>query len=525
MNIEQLPSHVLAKIFANLSDRKILRAVSKNFKSIIDNNSKLMQKYVLNVSKMPEDAKIQSNYSNLKLKLNFEEFKSIELFKVHQKNRIKEINIKRKGDIQKSIWFLQFIMAYFNNLHTLVLDINKKPDSDGLISSIKFKLLPNELSKLESLTIRSDIELTNLMFMFADIKTIKKLTLKADCDDELLIEFPQNAAWKLEELNMSIIDFEDEFSNSCKIFLTSQKTTLKKLRHEYSEKLCNFIMHSLPDLELLHLRIRSDVDICNELEPNDNMKSLSLNNFPDEDDDKSLEKILNHYKNIQYLNIRPRGDRMTEDVYEGELKPKNVELPNLTHLSFTGTVGSFLHGVKMPNLKYMDINNYFNGLFGGTDYFDQTALTDVNFPNVKKLSINGLYTRSIVSIIETCPKLQQLNLSNLNEYDHEIEDSDSEDCDICECYCECTRLSLKTFFDKMPELKIVGLLNNKDYWNKNDYWKEKIKEVFTQLNREVTIKIYDNFQDMMKESWPLDMIGDIGTHVMMNFVENKRFIH
>ena len=166
MNIEQLPSHVLAKIFANLSDRKILRAVSKNFKSIIDNNSKLMQKYVLNVSKMPEDAKIQSNYSNLKLeKLNFEEFKSIDLFKVHQKNRIKEININRKGKIQKSIWFLQFIMANFNNLQTLVLDLKKNPDSDELISSIKFKLLPNELSKLESLSINSDIDLTNVSLL------------------------------------------------------------------------------------------------------------------------------------------------------------------------------------------------------------------------------------------------------------------------------------------------------------------------------------------------------------------------
>lgn len=336
------------------------------------------------------------------------------------------------------------------------------------------------------------------MNMFADIKTIKKLNLKVVFENPI---FPQNTSWKLEELNLDVRAWSDEFAVSCKQFLRSQKSSLKTFRHEYSVQFCNFIMHNLPDMELLHLRIRSDKNICEELLPNEKLKSLSLTSFPDDGgfskDDKVLETILHQYNNIQYLNIRPFGNRMMEDLYEGNIQPKNVELPNLTHLSFNGFVGSFLHGVKMPNLKYMEINT----LLDGEDYFDDTELPDDNFPNVEKLSVHGLFTKSIISIIEKCPKLQHLNMSEFNEYDLDFEDSENDD----DFYDDPDRISLKTFVDKVPQLKTIGLLNNR--------WEVRIEKTFKKLNRNVTIKMYNCFDDMMYEFWPLNMIGDYQYHM------------
>jgi hypothetical protein len=86
------------------------------------------------------------------------------LFTKQQKSKVKKIYVKRKGDIEEAIWFLQSIIANFNNLQTLFLDISEKSDSEGMLRGIRIKLLPNELSKLESLTIRSRVELTSVIF-------------------------------------------------------------------------------------------------------------------------------------------------------------------------------------------------------------------------------------------------------------------------------------------------------------------------------------------------------------------------
>ena len=184
--------------------------------------------------------------------------------------------------------------------------------------------------------------------MFADIPSIKKLTLvNSDCG----YESPKNVAWRLEELNINIP--EDEDDTDCKKFLESQKSTLKVLRHNLSEKLCNFVMHNLPDLEVLHLRIRDDEQFCDEIKANEKLKSLSLTRLP-EDKDKVLEKVLRHYKNIQYLKISPFGDGSDDGLdgwYNGDLAPKNVELLNLTHLSLNGLVGNFLLDVKNAESK------------------------------------------------------------------------------------------------------------------------------------------------------------------------------
>lgn len=115
---------------------------------------------------MEENDKIPFKYKSLKLeKLNFKEFKIVDSFKIQEKNRIREIFIKRKCDIEEAFWFLQFIVSNFNNLQILVLDINTGKGPNGFLSDIKLKLLPNELSKLESLTIRSCIKVTNVRYM------------------------------------------------------------------------------------------------------------------------------------------------------------------------------------------------------------------------------------------------------------------------------------------------------------------------------------------------------------------------
>jgi hypothetical protein len=325
--------------------------------------------------------------------------------------------------------------------------------------------------------------------MFADIKTIKKLTL---CTKEENPEFPKDAAWKLEELNMSIPAFDDEFASGCKKFLESQKSTLKILRHKFSEKLCNFIMHNIPDLELLHLRIKSDVNFCDELKANEKLRSLSLSSFHD---DESLEKILHHYKNIQYLNIRPCGDEIFFSFYYGGLKPKNVELLNLTHLSFHEIVGSFLDGVKMPNLKFLEIDMDLIDI--EEDYFYTIPFQAENLANVEKITINGIYKKNIIAIIEKCPKLMQLNYVCIDDYksgsDDLIEDMEG--------YYEGYPTGLKSIFKRAPHLKIVGILKDKNM-------KKKVKGAFAKLNREVTIKNYDDVSDMMTDYWPLDMIGD-----------------
>jgi hypothetical protein len=327
--------------------------------------------------------------------------------------------------------------------------------------------------------------------MFSDIKTIKKLTLHNEDEGN---EFPKDADWKLEELNMYIECFNDELDSSFKKFLESQKSTLKVLRHDCSVELCSFIMHNFPDLELLHLQIKSDTHFCNQLKPNEKLKSLSLYNFPD-DDDKSLEKILRHYKNIHYLNIRPYGDGMFGNMYEGRLIPKNVELLNLTHLSFYDFVGSFLDSVRMPNLKCLEIS-IDGDLYSNFDdiYLQELAFNAENLANVEKLSIDGLSMKNITKIIEMCPKLQHLNLIGIPSYDSDSDNSDS-------CCEEHQMTGLKTLVRKAPQLKIIGGLGDKD-------WQKEVEDVFAKLNRKVTIKNYEVFTDMMADYWPLGMIGD-----------------
>jgi hypothetical protein len=113
---------------------------------------------------MEDKDKIQSSYQNLKFEeLNFDEFKSVYSFTNQQQRKVKEIYVKGKGDIVEAVWFLQYFIATFNNLQTLFLDISMKPRINGLMSDIKIKLLPNELSKLESLTISSCLKITNVI--------------------------------------------------------------------------------------------------------------------------------------------------------------------------------------------------------------------------------------------------------------------------------------------------------------------------------------------------------------------------
>ena len=160
--MENLPKDVLLTIFSYVPDRKILRAVSKHFKSILDNSPKLMLKYGLNMNKMDERAKLQSKYHLLKLKeLDFEEYKRIHYFQQEQKNEIKEIYIGHGDQIEKSVWFMQGILANFSNLQKLHFGLHMDPGKGGcgILSFLRIKLLPNELSKLESLIIDSHTSL------------------------------------------------------------------------------------------------------------------------------------------------------------------------------------------------------------------------------------------------------------------------------------------------------------------------------------------------------------------------------
>jgi hypothetical protein len=280
----------------------------------------------------------------------------------------------------------------------------------------------------------------------------------------------------LEELNEWDYDFDgdkDELE-SYKKYLFSQKSTLKRLRDD-KDNLCEFVRENLPDLETLHMSIRSDEPFNNDVMiTNDKLKNLTISSF--EGNNEKLENVLSTYSNLERLMIK---------MYEYDQKILGpiigIELNNLTHLWLDGLLNNLLLNAKMPNLKFLEISNS-----SEEDPYNFWRVPPENFKNLEKLSIAHVWRmKEIYHVLVMCPKLIYLNLGHFKEFEGSLSPS-----------------MIDIMLAHAHQLRYLGLLEDNQTMTR--------KELQTQIHKKnIVVKLYDVFEDMMKDYWKIGYIGTV----------------
>ncbi|CAG9809065.1 unnamed protein product [Chironomus riparius] len=472
--IENLPLIVLENIFCYVPNRLELRLVCSTFSNIIDNSGPLLQKYILNVSKISYK---QSTFQLRIRKLMFErlgqqEFNWIQNYEPKGNIIWMKFDVGNK-ELEKSAEFLQYILSNFKSVREFFIRIYdadnsnfnpihhlKKMISNWLPSPYKKpckKLYPVESSKLKSITLCGMHSINDIMNMFSDIPTIKILEI---CNHTPPLRFPGQVAWNLEKLQFNY--FQDN-EIECQRILESQKPSLKMIEL-FSESICNYVMTNHPAIE--NLSLYCGVEDVDHLDPNGNLKSLKLYNS--EANNRWLEHLLRHYRFIKYLRLDNDSDF--------ELKPfTNIYFENLTHLSLDGLICNFLMSAKMPNLKNLEIS-----CARASNTIDFSMIPYQNLENIEKLSLKELGMDQRLAITMKCTKLQHLNVGSF----FNVETVNPAKI-------------INQVVSKAPQLKVFGILER--ILKNHDL---KYEELLSQMkNRRLIVKVYSRFGEMANENW------------------------
>ena len=313
--------------------------------------------------------------------------------------------------------------------------------------------------------------------MFANITTIKKLYIY-DFD---LLTFPKDVKWKLEKLAVSdmpsdeyIIQIDEE---NLKEFLISQQMSLKDIRLHDNLNYSDFIIKNLPNLERLTLSMEEeDVHSINNdfLISDFNLKHFTFN-YLTTDQFPILKKILKHYKSIKYLYLSSNSSWNDSLPW---ISSNEIHFVNLSHLLLKSAWTFIILKAKMPKLKFLGLTNIFDD---EDDDYNLANISNENVKNVEKASLKFCKLEDILVIVRKCPKLSHLNV--------DVEE-----------WREKSNLFISQINDiiaALPQLKCLGICK----WSLNKQNIEKKEVTYQVINKNVILKVYDDFPSMLDEDW------------------------
>ncbi|CAG9809027.1 unnamed protein product [Chironomus riparius] len=467
MKIDQLPEHILEEIFSFISDKDDLRIVCKTFKDIIDNFAKLMKDRWLIIDNVldVDSSTIHHQYQKIVVyNIGSKGIKWISNYPY--KNRIKAIKIRCcEDDLVISAHYIQYILSNFNELKMLYFmtcESCKLHES----SFDEIKLIPNQLSNLESLHIKyySDHP-NNILEMFSDIPTIKNIII----DGFEVLKFPSKVEWQLEQLIIPYSFDQEIDDDNFKSFLESQQSTLKKLIFPDSLNYTFFVMRNLSNLDNLTLSIE-----CYHQE-NDSFlignSQLQRLNIVDTVNPYVLEKFLNHYKNIKYLSITSKC-QSSDFNFNPSL---NLNLKNLTHLLLKGTDCFPFLNFDLLNIKVLVLTFSDDEIYYGFSQFSSE-----NLQNVEKLSLRFQKVKEVLPVLSKCSKLTELNLQ-IEEW-NKVKNK--------------TIISnINVILSVVPNVKYLGICSS---LNQNLGSEEMLDEI---NSKGVTLTICNDFRSWIAEDW------------------------